>query len=323
MISFLAIALLLAAVSAPGANCQDTGKDSQSENDDQILLTVTVKDKSGSPGVNYLTKDDFAVYADKKPVEIAHFDRDDVPVSIGILFDVSGSVKNFGKDPLSLLKSLLSLFIKKGRVGNEYFIYKFAEQSELICDWTRDASAAREALTQSPAGIPKGSTVFYDTCLLAIEKLQNGSHSRKVLFMITDGEDTGSTKITYAQLRQLLKESDAIVYSISLSDVYHDAMAGPARSIMEEISDISGGVAYFPRDGKQLSWAMDQITSELRCQYTIGFKPPDTSRDEKWHKIQVKMTETKNNGAKKRLKIRAREGYTLKPEDQPAKQEKE
>lgn len=292
--------------------------------DDQIRLNVTVTNKSGNPCVNYLTKEDFIIQADKKPVEITHFSRDDVPVSMGILLDVSGSIKEYGKDPLSYFKSILSLFIRKGRAANEYFIYKFSDTPELVCDWTRDTGAAIKKL-ESVKDAPKGSTAFFDICFMAIEKLKSGSHQKKVLLMITDAQDNASKK-NYPQLRQLLQESDVIVYSIGLIDSYSDTLAGFGKSLMKEMTDISAGKFFFLADEKEMNYALGEIIEELRCHYTIGFKPPDASPDGKWHKLQVKLTEIKDDSAsdkpdRKRLKVRACQGYLLKLNDHGAKQQ--
>jgi Ca-activated chloride channel family protein len=154
---------------------------------------------------------------------------------------------------------------------------------------------------------PHGSTALYDAAYLAVEKVQQGRHTKKALLIISDGQDNNS-RYTYKELRNRVKEADVQIYAIGITDPASDSLAGFGRSVLEEITRMTGGRAFFPNayNEPELVEICTRIALELRHQYSIGFYPTDIASEAKWHKVQVKINPPRGLG---RLSLLYREGY--------------
>ena len=273
-------------------------------NTDLITFTVTVTDTYGRY-VSGLGKNAFTVMDDKKPQEITFFSDDDSPVSVGVIFDVSGSM---GGDKIRRARDALSKFIQTSHDSDEYFLIAFNSRAQLLLDKTRDGNAVLDKLTFVQT---KNNTALYDACYLGVEKVQRGSHPKRALLLISDGQDNNS-RYTFNELRRLLKESDVTLYGIGIlsgSDA-GSSLGMEGQGILDELASVSGGKAFFPRSAAEMDDIFEQIALELRHQYSIGYKPTDFSNDGRWHRIKVKVNPPRGLP---RLYVRSKEGYYAIP----------
>ena len=280
-----------------------------------IILRTTVVNKSGEL-VSGLERDTFQVSIDRQPVDIVHFREEDAPISVGIILDASSSVGDpfSNKHTSTFLQTLqlaLEVFLDHSNQANEYFLIAFNTKPQLLLDWTSD----RQALLNSVAAVwPKGITALYDASYLAIDKVQRGRYGKHVLILITDGQDNNST-YSFKQVRDALKESDVLLYSVSLSAKSEagSAMAIEGLGILKELSSVSGGRSFYEKEGVRLNpvTVFEKIAEELEHQYTLAIMPKISPADTEWHKIKIKMNSS-TDGRIKGLSARTREGFYLR-----------
>lgn len=273
-------------------------------NTDLITLTVTVTDTYGRY-VSGLSKNAFAILDEKQPQEITYFSDDDAPVSVGILFDVSGSMSG---DKVKKARDALAKFIQTSHNSDEYFLIGFNSRAQLLIDKTRDGDAVLDKLTFVQT---RGNTALYDACYLGVEKVQRGTHPKRALLLISDGQDNNS-RYTFDNLRRLLKESDVVLYGVGIlsGGDASSSLGMEGQGILDELSNVSGGKAFFPRSDAEMDDIFEQIALELRHQYSIGYKPNNFTGDGKWRKIKVKVTPPRGPP---RLFVRSKEGYYAIP----------
>lgn len=266
---------------------------------DIVSVTVTVTDPYGR-FVNGLGKDHFDVYDDKVKQKVAHFTDQDSPVSLGIVYDVSGSMK----ERIGRSVKALKRFIDTSHHDDDFFLIAFNDRANLAQDFTTSGDSI---LSRLMLANPRGSTALYDAAYLGVEKLQQGRHSRKALLIISDGQDNNS-RYSYKELRNRVKEADVQIYAIGITDPANDALAGFGRGLLEEITRMTGGRAFFPNayDEPELVEICTRIALELRHQYSIGFYPTDIGGDAKWHKVQIKVNPPRGLG---RLSLNYRQAY--------------
>jgi Ca-activated chloride channel family protein len=269
-------------------------------NTDLITLTVTVTDTYGRY-VSGLNKNAFSIFDEKQPQEITFFSDDDSPVSVGVIFDVSGSMSG---DKIKRARDALGKFIQTSHDSDEYFLIAFNSRAQLLLDKTRDGNAVLDKLTFVET---KNQTALYDACYLGVEKVQRGVHPKRALLLISDGQDNDS-RYTFNELRKLLKESDVVLYGIGIlsgSDA-GSSMGMEGQGVLDELAGVSGGKAFFPRSAAEMDDIFEQIALELRHQYSIGYKPESFTNNGKWHKIKVKVTPPRGLP---RLFVRSKDGY--------------
>jgi Ca-activated chloride channel homolog len=269
-------------------------------NTDLITLTVTVTDSYGRY-VSGLDQSAFTVLDDKIPQNIAFFSDEDAPVSVGIIFDVSGSM---GGDKIKHAREALSHFIETSHDMDEYFLIGFNTRAQLLLDRTRNGNAIIDKLTFVQ---PKHNTALYDACYLGVEKITRGTHPKRALLLISDGQDNES-RYTFSDLRRVLKETDVVLYSIGIVGVNdgNSPLSMQGQSALDELSAVSGGKAFFPSTDAEMNEIFERIALELRHQYSIGYKPANFVNDGRWHKIKVKVQPPRGLP---RLFVRAKEGY--------------
>ncbi|MBX3280625.1 MAG: VWA domain-containing protein, partial [Acidobacteria bacterium] len=269
------------------------------ERTEVVTLTVTVTDPYNRL-VTGLDKQHFEVFEDKVKQTIEYFADDDVPVSLGIAFDVSGSMK--GK--LDRARDALKAFIQTSHDDDDFFLVGFNQRANLISEFT-DGDTLLNKLTFVD---PRGQTALYDAAYLGIEKVKQGRHTKRALLLISDGQDN-SSRYTYGELRKLLKEANVQIYCIGIVEVGGGAGGSldmQGQSILEEIAQTTGGKAFFPRSAAELEDATTRIALELRHQYSIGYIPTNVKRDGRWHNIKVKVKQPRGLP---NLNVRTKEGY--------------
>jgi len=267
-------------------------------NTDLVSFNVTVTDIYGR-FVSGLSKNAFSVFDEKSQQDITFFSDEDAPVSVGILFDVSGSMSG---DKVRRARDALAHFIQTSHDRDEYFLIGFNSRAQLLMDRTRDGNAVLDKLTFVQT---KNNTALYDACYLGVERVQRGTHPKRALLLISDGQDNNS-RYTFNELRRVLKESDVVLYAIGIlggSDV-GSALGMEGQGIMDELAGVSGGKAFYPHSGAEMDDIFEQIALELRHQYSIGYRA--TTFDGKWHKIKVKVSPPRGLP---RLFVRSKDGY--------------
>lgn len=268
-----------------------------------VSFSVTVTDPN-SRLVTGLDKQHFEVYEDKVKQSISFFNSEDVPVSLGIIFDVSGSMK--GK--IDRAREALKAFIQTCHNDDDFFLVGFNQRASLLAEFT-DGDTITNKFTLVD---PHGQTALYDAAYLGIEKVKQGRHQKRAILLISDGQDN-SSRYTYGELRKLLKEAGVQIYCIGIVEMGGQSggtLDLQGQSILEEIAQTTGGKAFFPRSAAELEDATTRIALELRHQYSIGYIPTNVKRDGQWHKIKVQV---KPPRGLPQLKVQHKEGYYAVP----------
>lgn len=266
---------------------------------DLVSFTVTVTDAYNRL-VTGLDKHHFEVFEDKVKQDISFFNDDDAPVNMGIIFDVSGSMK--GK--LDRARDALKAFIQTSHSDDDFFLVGFNQRANLLAEFTDGETLANKLTLVDP----KGQTALYDAAYLGIEKVKQGRHNRHAILLISDGQDN-SSRYTYGELRKLLKEAGVQIYCIGIVEMGGGAggtLDMQGQAILEEIAQVTGGKAFFPRSAAELEDATTRIALELRHQYSIGYNPTNVKRDGQWHKIKVNVKGPKGLS---NLRVQHKEGY--------------
>jgi Ca-activated chloride channel family protein len=265
---------------------------------DLVTVTVTVTDMYGR-FVTGLNQNAFSIFDDKAPQDIVFFSDEDAPVSLGVVFDVSGSMSG---DKIMKAREALSRFIETSHKNDEYFLIGFNHRAQLLLNRTRDSDALLDKLTFVQT---KGQTALYDATYLGVERVTRGSHKKRAILLISDGQDN-SSRYTYTEVKRMLKESDVIIYAVGIVGGGSGDLDMVGRSILEELAGVSGGKAFFPSTSAEMNDTFERIALELRTQYSISYKPSNFTNDGKWRKIKVKVQPPRGFP---RLFVRGREGY--------------
>lgn len=262
---------------------------------DVVLATVTVTDRNGR-FVTGLERENFKISEDKVSQDIKYFSSEDIPLSVGIILDVSGSMK----DKLKTAVEAAITFMKGGSPDDEYFLVEFADQPTGTADFTNDIAKIQSRFLFSKA---KGRTALYDAVYMGLSKLEKGNNSKRALLLITDGEDNRS-RYTFSNVREFVKEKDVQMYAIGITNGWSDSSAEQGRALLRDLAAISGGNSFFPSSITNLENICRTIATELKYQYVIGYQSTNNSKDGEWRKIKV-TAEYPNN----KLTVRAKAGY--------------
>ena len=269
-------------------------------------LTVTVTDKKGGL-VTGLQREAFTVLDGGRPSEIVSFAAGDMPATVGVLLDASGS---FATARAGLIREAMLRFFKGCHPSDEFFLIAFNNGAQLIQGMTDDPAAILGALDKYAAVVPRGRTTFYDALYLGLNQAARGRHAKRAILLVTDGQDNASL-YKFEELRRQLKESDVTVYAVGIASTLDDsALDYGGRSILEELAELSGGRVFFPSTQKELNAAFEDLAKELRNQYVIGFAPADAGKKDGWHEVRVRLGEVRDGGGKKIKAVpRARVGF--------------
>lgn len=272
---------------------------------DLVTLTLTVTDLYGRY-VSGLTKSAFSVFDNNQEQEITFFSDSDAPVSVGILFDVSGSM---GGDKIVKAQAALRRFINSSHPNDEYFLIAFNSRAQLLLDRTRDGEALLQKLTLVA---PKNNTALYDAVYLGLERVTRGSHQKRALLIISDGQDNAS-RYNFGEVRRLMKESDVVTYAVGIvgGGDASSALGMQGQAFLDELSSVTGGKSFYPSSDIEMDEIFERIALELRHQYSIGYTPNDFKLDGKWRKVKTKV---KPPRGLPRLTVRSREGYFATPQ---------
>ncbi len=267
-------------------------------NVDLVLIPVTVTDPMNRL-VTGLEKEDFQVYENSVQQPITSFASEDAPVSIGIIFDLSGSMTS----KLIRARESILQFIKTANPQDEFFVIGFNDRPELIEDFTSSVEDIEARLATVRSG---HRTALLDAIYFGLAKMKEARHERKALLIVSDGGDNRS-RYTEGELRAQVRESDVELYSIGIFDPYAptpEERTGP--QLLNDISEESGGRLFRVDDLSEMGDIAEKISTELRNQYVIGYKPKDLTRDGKWRKVKVKLDPPQGLPP---LTVHARTGY--------------
>jgi Ca-activated chloride channel family protein len=263
---------------------------------DVVLVPVAVTDDQFRP-VEGLTADNFQIWEDKVEQQIQYFSAEDTPVSIGLLLDISGSMRS----AFNAARSAAINFLKTSNAEDEYFLVEFSDTPKIAQNFTTDVNKLERIVAVLGA---QGYTAFLDAVYLALDNVRFGVQPRKALVMITDGEDNHS-RYTLNNVKDVLKESDAQLYAV---DIGYQAAKGHSfgRMVLDELTELSGGRVLSLKSMDDLDAVCAQISRELKSQYVLGYVSSNRKTDGKWRKLRVKV----NPPARApRMNVRTKAGY--------------
>jgi VWFA-related protein len=267
----------------------------------EVRLNATVLDATGRSVLD-LTKDAFRVYEDGVPQTIASFRHEDLPVSLGIVIDSSGSMSD-KRD--AVVKCALDLF-KLSNPQDEAFLVDFSWEAFIDQDFTSDVAKLQTGLNSYYK--PDGGTALYDALIASAEYLaKNAKHPKQVLLIITDGEDKDSTSTLETAIRRIQDLDGPTIYSIGLlfgSDTDKNEVRHSKR-VLENLSEQTGGVAYFPKSIKDVDPIAAEVAEDIRTQYTISYHSTKSPTLGGYRQVHV---EAKGKGYG-HLQVRTRSGY--------------
>ena len=267
-------------------------------NVDMVLVPVTVTDPMNRL-VTGLEQEDFQIYENSGQQKISSFASEDAPVSIGIIFDLSGSMSS------KLIRARQSIlqFIKTANPQDEFFVIGFNDRPELIEDFTNSVEDIQARLATVRSG---HRTALLDAIYYGVAKMKDARHERKALLVVSDGGDNRS-RYTEGEVRSQVRESDVEIYSIGIFDPYAatpEERTGP--QLLNDLSEETGGRLFRVDDIAEMGDIAEKISTELRNQYMIGYRPKDLTRDGKWRKVKVKVNPPAGLPP---LTVHARTGY--------------
>jgi VWFA-related protein len=262
---------------------------------DEVTLHATVVDDHFRPITN-LTKGDFNVFEDGKPQKITSFRNEDIPVALGIVIDNSGSMR----DKRPQVNAAAINLVRSSNPQDQVFVVNFNEEYFLDQDYTASIPKLKDALERIES---RGGTALYDAVVASSDHLKkSGALEKKVLLVVTDGEDNASRESLEQALRRLEEKNGPTVYTIG---ILGDEHAKRARRALREMAEDTGGVAFFPKDLSEVQAITTQIAHDIRNQYTIQYKPSTPQSAGGYRTVKV---EAQAKGYKK-LQVRTRSGY--------------
>ena len=270
---------------------------------EEVVLNATVL--NGTQLVENLTKDDFQVYEDGVKQTIISFQHTDLPVSMGLVVDNSGSM--YRKRP-SVNKSALDL-IEASNPQDEAFVVNFSDEAFIDCDFTSDINKLRDGLSHIDS---RGGTALYDAVVASADKLAaDAKRPKQVLILITDGEDNASTLDLEQTIHRVQQLSGPVIYSIGLlfGDEMTRAEVRHARRALEMLSQETGGMAFFPKSIDQVDQIAAEVARDIRSQYTLGYHSTKPTSVPGFRQVEV-TAESKGAG---KLTVRTRTGYFPTP----------
>jgi len=266
---------------------------------DLVVLHATVLDDKGD-FVSDLKLDNFRVYEDKVEQKLSLFKREDIPVTMGLVIDNSGSMRT----KRSRVNAAALTFVKTSNSQDEVFVVNFNDEYylDLDKDFTNDQKELREALDRVDS---RGSTAFYDALIGSLDHLKKGTRDKKVLLVITDGEDNASRK-TFEYTVQAAQQSDAVIYAVGLFADDDKKEARHATRVLKSLTEATGGLAYFPKEVSEVEAICTKMAHDIRNQYLLAYYPTNTRRDGSFRSVQVQVIPPRGRS---KLFVRTRTGY--------------
>jgi Ca-activated chloride channel homolog len=263
---------------------------------EEVQLHASVIDEKQHPVTN-LDRDAFTVFEDGQPQRITSFRREDIPVALGILIDNSGSMR----DKRAAVNQAALNLVRASNPQDEVFIVNFNDESYLDAPLTNNMAKLKEALDHVDS---RGGTAMYDAVIASVPELKRSKLDKKVLLVVTDGEDNASRMSLEQAVRHVQDENGPVIYTIG---VFSDDQPRKKRDqrALRTLSERTGGVAFFPRDLHEVDQISQDVAHDIRNQYTIGYKPLKPQSQGGYRSVRV---EAKSKGFG-RMQVRTRSGY--------------
>jgi Ca-activated chloride channel family protein len=262
----------------------------------EVTLSATVLDARRHLVTN-LNTTNFAVYEDNQPQRITSFRREDIPVSIGIVVDNSGSMRT---KRAAVTKAVLNL-MQASNPQDEVFVVNFNDDPYLDQDFTNKLDPLREALDRVDS---RGGTALYDAVIASADHLAKGAKKeKKVLLVVTDGVDNESRESLESAIRKVQDDNGPTIYTIGI--LGDEPGIKRAKRALQSLSDQTGGVAFFPKDLAEVDEISQEVARDIRNQYSITYKPTNPRSNGGYRKVKV---EARAPGYKD-LQVRTRDGY--------------
>jgi Ca-activated chloride channel family protein len=272
---------------------------------DLVALPVTVIDKKGK-FVDDLKEQNFRVYEDGVQQKLDLFKREDIPVSMGLVIDNSGSMR----DKRPEVNAAALTLVQTSNPDDEVFVVNFNEDYYLDqqSDFTNNIAILKDALERIDS---RGSTALYDAILASLDHLKKGHRDKKVLLVITDGEDNAS-RHTLEDTVRAAQRSDAIIYTVGLLSQEDHGAAKRAKRALKALSEATGGLAFFPKTVNQVHDICLTVAKDIRNQYLLAYYPTNPQSRGGFRRVEVKLVDIPHSLGK--LDVRTRTGYYPKTE---------
>lgn len=268
-------------------------------NIDLTLVDATVTDRDGR-NISGLAAEDFQIWEDKIEQKVEYFSAEDIPATIGLVFDVSSSMD----EKSSFARQAVSAFLRASNRNDEYFLVEFSALPRLVEDFTTDIGLLEQSVFATK---PKGSTALFDAVHFALDRLRDGHRTKKALLLITDGQDNTS-RHGLTDTLEYLKEQDVEIFAIgTFADRYSPPklLHRSGAETLTELTTATGGQVFFAR-----SWELPKISKiiaeDLRSEYVIGYRSTNLTTDGKWRKIRIRLNPP---GLVPHAIVRAKTGY--------------
>jgi Ca-activated chloride channel homolog len=246
-----------------------------------VQVPMTVTDPMNRL-VTGLERENFAIFDNNLPQTIKYFSSDDAPLTIGIVFDLSGSMSS----KFVRARKALTEFLHTCNPQDEFFVVGFNDRPAVIVDYTSDVDDVEARMVMLK---PENRTALIDAVYLGVDKLRQAKYDRKALLIISDGGDNRS-RYTEGELRRVVRESDVQIYSIGIFDTYAattEEQLGPV--LLSDICEMTGGRLFKVNDIADLGDIAARISAELRNEYIIGYTPSEVKHDGNWRKLKVRL----------------------------------
>ena len=267
-------------------------------NADLVLVPMTVTDPQNRL-VTGLERSNFQLFDSNAPQTIKSFATEDAPLSIGIVFDLSGSMQS----KFVRSRKALSEFLHTCNPQDEFFVIGFNDRPAVLVDYTSDVEDVEARMVMLR---PENRTALIDALYLGVSKLRDAKYARKALLVVSDGGDNRS-RYTQGELMRTVRESEVQIYSVGIFDAYAPTVEeqnGP--QLLHEMSEATGGRLFVVHDVQDLSDIAQRISEELRNEYVIGYTPTDRRRNGVWRKLNVRLVPPPGLPE---LTVHNREGY--------------
>ena len=270
---------------------------------DLVLLNVAVADQKGE-AVTGLERADFKVFEDGVEHSINFFSLEKAPVSWALVLDRSGSMSEM----IGNVYRAAVHVVDEGSEDDEAFVVTFSEKSELASDFVSDRRKLRASVEGLRAG---GGTALWDAVAFALDHLKHGQNQKKVMVIITDGEDNLS-RVNFRDLVRRVEEENVLIYTVGMFESSGlSGLFGSNRSMRKQLAQLAeatGAQTHFPANIEQCEAAMAAIARDVSWQYQLGYYPTNRARDGKWRKIKVVVLGSGNTDTK--YTARTRTGYS-------------
>jgi Ca-activated chloride channel family protein len=271
---------------------------------DLVILDVTVVDQDNKPVMD-LRQDQFQVFEDKVPQRIEFFSKEQVPVSLVLTIDTSGSMR----PKLDTVIKAAATLVKASRPEDEIAVIEFKDQPELLEEFTADINDVIDTLQGLVAS---GQTALLDAVYLSADYAsKEAKNRRKAVLVITDGLDKNSY-YKFSEVVDRLRELDVQIYLIGFTKdlseeggLFKKSEKEKAEGLLHKLAAETGGKAFFPKELSEVATIAEQISTDLRTQYSIGYYPTNSKRDGSFRSIKVQLA----NVGSRRLAVRTRSGY--------------